>query len=79
MSKCESDVWWNGLGHGLTSTCSGNEDNFQAASYQAYRWSMFSTALKKEFPDIELLATTLPSTALNPKYTKSASSCLLRS
>jgi hypothetical protein len=78
MSKCESDVWWSSPGRGLTLACSGNEDNFQAASYQAYRWPMFAMALKKEFPDIELLATTLPSTALNPKYTKSASSCLLR-
>lgn len=46
----------------------GNEDNFQPASYQAYRWPMFVNQLSKRFPQIKFIATTLPSTALDPPY-----------
>jgi alpha-L-arabinofuranosidase len=50
---------------------SGNEDNFQAGSYAAYRWPMIVDQLSARFPNLEFLATTLPSTALQPKYKKS--------
>ncbi|KAJ6604947.1 glycoside hydrolase superfamily [Mycena sp. CBHHK59/15] len=46
----------------------GNEDQFQPASYAAYRWSAFVTAISAKYPDLELLATSLPSTALTPAY-----------
>ncbi|KAJ7083404.1 glycoside hydrolase [Mycena belliarum] len=46
----------------------GNEDNFQAASYAEYRWNAFVSAIGAKFPQMEFLATTLPSTALTPAY-----------
>jgi len=48
----------------------GNEDMFQPDSYAGYRWNAFVTALSAQFPDLQFLATTLPSTALTPAYTK---------
>ncbi|KDQ51115.1 glycoside hydrolase family 51 protein [Jaapia argillacea MUCL 33604] len=48
----------------------GNEDQFQPASYAAYRWNMFVTALSAQFPNLQFIATTYPSTALNPPYMK---------
>ncbi|KAK7473005.1 hypothetical protein VKT23_001109 [Stygiomarasmius scandens] len=46
----------------------GNEDNFQSDSYAAYRWQAFVDAIGAKFPQMEFLATTLPSLALNPPY-----------
>jgi alpha-N-arabinofuranosidase len=48
----------------------GNEDSFQPDSYAAYRWNAFVTAINAKFPQLECLATTLPSTALTPAYTR---------
>ncbi|KAF8899440.1 glycoside hydrolase superfamily [Infundibulicybe gibba] len=48
----------------------GNEDQFQPESYAAYRWKAFVTAIEAKFPQMEILATTLPSTALTPAYKK---------
>ncbi|KZT22628.1 glycoside hydrolase family 51 protein [Neolentinus lepideus HHB14362 ss-1] len=48
----------------------GNEDQFQPDSYAAYRWNAFVTAIGERFPDLEFIATTYPSTALNPPYLK---------
>ncbi|KAF8899438.1 glycoside hydrolase [Infundibulicybe gibba] len=48
----------------------GNEDMFQPESYAAYRWKAFVTAIEAKFPQMEILATTLPSTALTPAYKK---------
>ncbi|KAJ7597816.1 glycoside hydrolase superfamily [Mycena floridula] len=48
----------------------GNEDQFQANSYAAYRWSAFVDAIGAKYPDLEFLATSLPSTALTPAYKK---------
>ncbi|CAE6512703.1 unnamed protein product [Rhizoctonia solani] len=49
----------------------GNEDFFAAGSYASYRWKAFVDGLKAAFPNsgFEYLATTYPSTALNPAYT----------
>jgi hypothetical protein len=58
--------------HRLTRARSGNEDTFQTGSYAAYRWPMFVDQLSKKFPELEFIATTAPSQALQPKYTKSA-------
>ncbi|GLB43574.1 putative alpha-L-arabinofuranosidase C-terminus [Lyophyllum shimeji] len=46
----------------------GNEDQFQPASYAAYRWKAFVDAIGAKYPRLEFLATTLPSTALDPPY-----------
>ncbi|KAJ7147997.1 glycoside hydrolase [Mycena filopes] len=46
----------------------GNEDQFQPASYAAYRWNAFVTAIGAKYPDFEFIATSLPSTALTPAY-----------
>ncbi|KAF8645689.1 hypothetical protein AX16_007638 [Volvariella volvacea WC 439] len=46
----------------------GNEDWFQADSYVAYRWKAFVTAIAEKYPQIQVLAGTLPSTALEPAY-----------
>jgi alpha-L-arabinofuranosidase len=46
----------------------GNEDQFQQDSYAAYRWSAFVNAISAEYPEMEFLATSLPSLALNPPY-----------
>ncbi|KAF5312724.1 hypothetical protein D9619_002697 [Psilocybe cf. subviscida] len=48
----------------------GNEDSFQPDSYSGYRWNSFVTAINAKFPQLECLATTLPSTTLTPAYTK---------
>ncbi|KDR85498.1 hypothetical protein GALMADRAFT_132190 [Galerina marginata CBS 339.88] len=48
----------------------GNEDQFQPTSYAAYRWKAFVDAISTKFPKMQFLATTLPSTALTPAYTK---------
>ncbi|KAL0951925.1 hypothetical protein HGRIS_008579 [Hohenbuehelia grisea] len=48
----------------------GNEDQFQPASYATYRWKDFVTAISAKFPHMEFIATTLPSTALDPPYLK---------
>ncbi|KAG6841718.1 hypothetical protein C0991_007604 [Blastosporella zonata] len=48
----------------------GNEDFFGADSYADYRWKMFTDAISAKFPHLEFIATTLPSTALNPAYKK---------
>ncbi|KAF9566985.1 glycoside hydrolase [Agrocybe pediades] len=48
----------------------GNEDSFQPDSYAAYRWKAFVDAISAKFPNMEFLATTLPSTALTPAYKK---------
>ncbi|KAH9486469.1 putative alpha-L-arabinofuranosidase A [Psilocybe cubensis] len=48
----------------------GNEDTFQADSYASYRWKAFVDAIGAKFPQMQFLATTLPSTALTPAYTK---------
>jgi alpha-N-arabinofuranosidase len=50
----------------------GNEDQFQQASYQAYRWPMFVNQLGAKYPQLEFLATSYPSLALQPAYKKSA-------
>ncbi|CAE6458592.1 unnamed protein product [Rhizoctonia solani] len=49
----------------------GNEDFFAANSYAQYRWKAFVNGLKAAFPDsgFEYIATTYPSTALDPAYT----------
>ncbi|KAG8728503.1 hypothetical protein FRC11_010929, partial [Ceratobasidium sp. 423] len=49
----------------------GNEDFAAAGSYASYRWKAFVNGLKAAFPNsgFEYLATTYPSTALNPAYT----------
>ncbi|KEP50300.1 alpha-L-arabinofuranosidase [Rhizoctonia solani 123E] len=49
----------------------GNEDFFAAGSYASYRWKAFVNGLKAAFPDsgFEYIATTYPSTALDPAYT----------
>ncbi|KAJ1302581.1 hypothetical protein OPQ81_002898 [Rhizoctonia solani] len=49
----------------------GNEDFFAAGSYASYRWKAFVNGLKAAFPNsgFEYIATTYPSTALNPAYT----------
>ena len=44
----------------------------QEPSYQAYRWNMFVTQLGAKFPELEFLATSYPSLALDPPYTHSA-------
>ncbi|KAJ7292664.1 glycoside hydrolase [Mycena rebaudengoi] len=46
----------------------GNEDQFQPASYAAYRWQAFVSAIGAKYPQFEFLATSLPSTALDPAY-----------
>ncbi|KAF9067274.1 glycoside hydrolase [Rhodocollybia butyracea] len=46
----------------------GNEDQFQEDSYAAYRWSAFVNAISAEYPEMEFLATSFPSLALNPPY-----------
>ncbi|TFK42073.1 glycoside hydrolase [Crucibulum laeve] len=48
----------------------GNEDQFQPASYAAYRWKAFVTAIGAKYPQMEFIATSLPSTALDPAYKK---------
>ncbi|KAF9056073.1 glycoside hydrolase [Panaeolus papilionaceus] len=48
----------------------GNEDFFQTDSYVAYRWKMMVDGISAKFPHLEFLATTQPSTALNPTYKK---------
>ncbi|PPQ73463.1 hypothetical protein CVT24_007554 [Panaeolus cyanescens] len=48
----------------------GNEDFFQEDSYVAYRWKMMVDGISARFPNLEFLATTQPSTALNPVYKK---------
>ncbi|KAF9011202.1 glycoside hydrolase superfamily [Cyathus striatus] len=48
----------------------GNEDQFQPESYAAYRWKAFVTAISTKFPQMEFIATSLPSTALEPAYKK---------
>lgn len=52
----------------------GNEDQFQEASYQAYRWPMFVNQLGAKFPQMKFIATSYPSLALQPAYKYSASS-----
>ncbi|QRW09227.1 alpha-L-arabinofuranosidase [Ceratobasidium sp. AG-Ba] len=49
----------------------GNEDFFGSDTYQSYRWAAFVNGLKAAFPNsgFEYLATTYPSTQLNPAYT----------
>ncbi|KAH7338763.1 glycoside hydrolase [Rhizoctonia solani] len=49
----------------------GNEDFFAADSYAKYRWKAFVNGLKAAFPNsgFEYIATTYPSTALDPAYT----------
>ncbi|KIJ36494.1 glycoside hydrolase family 51 protein [Sphaerobolus stellatus SS14] len=54
--------------YALTFIEVGNEDQFQPDSYAAYRWNAFVSAISAEFPHLEFLATTQPSTALNPAY-----------
>ncbi|KAF8079161.1 glycoside hydrolase [Lyophyllum atratum] len=49
----------------------GNEDQFQPTSYAAYRWKAFVDAISAKYPHLEFIATTLPSTALDPVYKKS--------
>ncbi|KAJ7665650.1 glycoside hydrolase [Mycena rosella] len=46
----------------------GNEDQFQPESYAGYRWNAFVSAIGAKHPDFEFIATSLPSTALDPKY-----------
>ncbi|THU89381.1 glycoside hydrolase [Dendrothele bispora CBS 962.96] len=46
----------------------GNEDQFQQDSYAAYRWRDFVDAIGAKFPQMEFLATSLPSLALDPPY-----------
>ncbi|KAF8204203.1 glycoside hydrolase [Mycena galopus ATCC 62051] len=48
----------------------GNEETFQPDSYVAYRWNAFVSAIGAKYPDLEFIATTLPSTALTPAYQK---------
>ncbi|KAF8203955.1 glycoside hydrolase [Pholiota molesta] len=48
----------------------GNEDQFQPDSYAGYRWKAFVDAIGAKYPQMECLATSLPSTALTPAYTK---------
>ncbi|KAF5385088.1 hypothetical protein D9615_001064 [Tricholomella constricta] len=43
---------------------------FQPASYAAYRWKAFVDAIGAKYPHLECIATTLPSTALDPPYKK---------
>ena len=40
----------------------GNEDNFAADSYAAYRWADFETALKSAFPNIRESSIAEPNT-----------------
>ncbi|KAF8713791.1 Alpha-L-arabinofuranosidase C-terminus, partial [Rhizoctonia solani] len=49
----------------------GNEDFFASNSYAQYRWKAFVNGLKAAFPNsgFEYIATTYPSTALDPAYT----------
>ncbi|KAB5590422.1 hypothetical protein CTheo_6139 [Ceratobasidium theobromae] len=49
----------------------GNEDFFGADTYAKYRWKAFVTGIQAAFPNsgFEYLATTYPTTALNPQYT----------
>ncbi|CEL54294.1 hypothetical protein RSOLAG1IB_06942 [Rhizoctonia solani AG-1 IB] len=49
----------------------GNEDFFASNSYAQYRWKAFVNGLKAAFPDsgFEYIATTYPSTTLDPAYT----------
>ncbi|KAF8607098.1 glycoside hydrolase [Ceratobasidium sp. AG-I] len=49
----------------------GNEDFFASSSYAQYRWNAFVTGIQNAFPNsgFKLLATTYPSTTLNPTYT----------
>jgi alpha-L-arabinofuranosidase len=44
---------------------------FQEPSYAAYRWNMFVTQLGAKYPQLEFLATSYPSLALDPPYHKS--------
>ncbi|KAF8644260.1 hypothetical protein AX16_008615 [Volvariella volvacea WC 439] len=46
----------------------GNEDWFQEKSYVDYRWKAFATAISEKYPHLQLIATTQPSTALDPPY-----------
>ncbi|KAJ7194659.1 glycoside hydrolase [Mycena pura] len=46
----------------------GNEDQFQPTSYAAYRWNAFVSAISAKFPDMQFLATSMPTTALTPAY-----------
>ncbi|KAK0233943.1 glycoside hydrolase [Armillaria fumosa] len=49
----------------------GNEDQFQPESYAGYRWNLFVSAIEKRYPgQFEFIATTYPSTELNPAYLK---------
>ncbi|KAG6812633.1 hypothetical protein H0H92_001716 [Tricholoma furcatifolium] len=48
----------------------GSEDQFQPDSYAAYRWKAFVDAISAKYPQMEFIATTLPSTALDPGYQK---------
>nr|BDS32887.1 GH51 alpha-L-arabinofuranosidase [Gloeophyllum trabeum] len=48
----------------------GNEDQFQPESYAGYRWKAFTSAIGERFPDLQFIATTYPSTALDPPYMK---------
>ncbi|KAF8167586.1 glycoside hydrolase [Crassisporium funariophilum] len=48
----------------------GNEDQFQPASYSGYRWKAFVDAIGAKYPQMEFIATSLPSTALTPAYKK---------
>ncbi|KZS88917.1 glycoside hydrolase [Sistotremastrum niveocremeum HHB9708] len=47
----------------------GNEDQFQPASYAAYRWQAFVSTLSAKFPNLTFIDTSLPTTALDPPYT----------
>ncbi|KAF8914916.1 glycoside hydrolase [Mucidula mucida] len=49
----------------------GNEDQFQPESYAGYRWSAFVNAIEERYPgQFEFIATSYPSTELNPPYLK---------
>ncbi|PBK76468.1 glycoside hydrolase [Armillaria solidipes] len=49
----------------------GNEDQFQPESYAGYRWNSFVSAIEQRYPgQFEFIATTYPSTELNPAYLK---------
>ena len=55
----------------LVSLVSLSETRQTICSYAAYRWNTFVSAIGAKYPHLQFLATTFPSTALNPPYTRS--------